>query len=190
MHVGQAVRPAGARRVGKILQVAGRFVLLSHDRLRFSVAFPFAFPAMLRLLGRDPQPRIMEPGIPRNGYTMRWKRLLFECNRRGSPHQDGILQHEANWAIGLIEAATPTADTIDQFNGFKRQLQQALDDDAVWSENEQYLAGSCTRIELASVVGHYAIDGLTEAQAMFYFVPRVPAKVQMPLMRVLIDEFG
>lgn len=43
---------------------------------------------------------------------------------------------------------------------------------------------------LQRLLSEYAIDGLTEASAMFAIVPRLQGRAQAAVMRILIDEFG
>ena len=67
----------------------------------------------------------------------------------------------------------------------------ALAEDAEGSEESRYVEHDAGPEAFAAVVGQYAVDGLTEAQAMFYAVPRlVCSAAQMPVVRVLIDEMG
>ncbi|HGE6810404.1 iron-containing redox enzyme family protein [Pseudomonas aeruginosa] len=62
--------------------------------------------------------------------------------------------------------------------------QQAPDDNAA------YVAERMTRDEFRTLVQEFAVDGLTEAQVFYYALPRLPLEAQMPLLRIMIDEFG
>jgi hypothetical protein len=53
-----------------------------------------------------------------------------------------------------------------------------------------FVAGRANLEEFKVIVQEFAVDGLTETQAFFYIMPRLTAKAQMPVMRVIIDEFG
>jgi len=58
------------------------------------------------------------------------------------------------------------------------------------SETADYLAHQSSREQFSVVVEQFALDGLTEAQSFFPIMGRLPIQAQMPVMRVLIDEFG
>lgn len=53
-----------------------------------------------------------------------------------------------------------------------------------------YVANELNRDELRTLVAEFAIDGLTEAQAFYYVLPRLTLEAQMPMLRIMIDEFG
>ncbi|HDR9277413.1 TPA: iron-containing redox enzyme family protein [Burkholderia vietnamiensis] len=53
-----------------------------------------------------------------------------------------------------------------------------------------YVAGQMSLDEFRILVQEFAIDGLTEAQVFYYVLPRLPLEAQMPLLRIMIDEFG
>ncbi|MEL4887310.1 iron-containing redox enzyme family protein [Pectobacterium betavasculorum] len=62
--------------------------------------------------------------------------------------------------------------------------QQAPDDSVAYVEEDM------TRDEFRILVQEFAVDGLTEAQVFYYALPRLPLEAQMPLLRIMIDEFG
>jgi hypothetical protein len=44
--------------------------------------------------------------------------------------------------------------------------------------------------EFRILVQEFALDGLTEAQVFYYILPRLSLAAQMPMLRIMIDEFG
>jgi len=44
--------------------------------------------------------------------------------------------------------------------------------------------------EFKVLVGEFALDGLTEAQVFYNILPKLPLTAQMPMLRIMIDEFG
>ncbi|WP_321804284.1 iron-containing redox enzyme family protein [Burkholderia sp. BCC1988] len=53
-----------------------------------------------------------------------------------------------------------------------------------------YVAEQMRSDEFRILIQEFAIDGLTEAQVFYYALPRLPLEAQMPLLRIMIDEFG
>jgi hypothetical protein len=102
----------------------------------------------------------------------------------------GTRRTERLWVGNLLRRSERAQGQVADLDGFREQLALALREDPADSPESQFVACQASRAEFAAVIGQYAIDGLTEAQAMLYAVARLPAAVQMPVMRVLIDEFG
>jgi len=117
---------------------------------------------------------------------------LFLYNR-SLPCADTVARLEEiehAWIIPLvvsIEADTPALTSRDQW---VRALDDLLGQEQTGSAAGEYLAERASREEFRAVVSEFALDGLTEAQNFFPAVARLPIRAQMPLMRVLIDEFG
>jgi len=89
--------------------------------------------------------------------------------------------------VGSVEADTPALTSRAQW---VRALDDLLGRERAGSAAGEYLAEKSSREEFRAVVSEFALDGLTEAQNLFPAVARLPIRAQMPLMRVLIDEFG
>lgn len=97
---------------------------------------------------------------------------------------------EHTWIIPLvasIEAGTPTLTSRTEW---VQALDGLLAQERAGSTASEYLAERASREQFTVVVSEFALDGLTEAQNFFPAVARLPIRAQMPLMRVLIDEFG
>ena len=58
------------------------------------------------------------------------------------------------------------------------------------NESASYVAEHMRLDEFRILVQEFAIDGLTEAQVFYYVLPRLSLEAQMPLLRIMIDEFG
>jgi Iron-containing redox enzyme len=58
------------------------------------------------------------------------------------------------------------------------------------SPAERYVADECTSAGLRVLVAEFAVDALTEAQSFLPIVQRLPIEARMPVLRVLVDEFG
>lgn len=71
-----------------------------------------------------------------------------------------------------------------QFHTFMEQEQAEPPDTAV------YVAERMSLNEFRILVQEFAVDGLTEAQAFYYILPRLTLEAQMPMLRIMIDEFG
>lgn len=64
------------------------------------------------------------------------------------------------------------------------------DEEAHPPESSMYVATRMTREEFAVLVQEFAVDGLTEAQVFYFILPRLSLEAQMPMLRIMIDEFG
>ncbi|RQS06924.1 iron-containing redox enzyme family protein [Burkholderia sp. Bp8998] len=68
--------------------------------------------------------------------------------------------------------------------------QQIAAEQSAAQPEADYVAEQMQPDEFRILVQEFAIDGLTEAQAFYYVLPRLPLEAQMPLLRIMIDEFG
>jgi hypothetical protein len=57
-------------------------------------------------------------------------------------------------------------------------------------DSARYVAERMDLDEFRILVQEFAVDGLTEAQVFYYVLPRLPLEAQMPMLRIMIDEFG
>ncbi|SAI73100.1 Uncharacterised protein [Bordetella ansorpii] len=97
---------------------------------------------------------------------------------------------EANWIAERLDTFGQVAfpDTLTQ-------LQAALDSQIAAEQQSTdpsaaYVAQHMSRDAFRVLVQEFAIDGLTEAQVFYFALPRLPLPAQMPLLRIMIDEFG
>ncbi len=76
-------------------------------------------------------------------------------------------------------------------NGLLACLDELVaEEDAHQPESSIYVATQMTREEFAILVQEFAVDGLTEAQVFYFILPRLSLEAQMPMLRIMIDEFG
>lgn len=97
---------------------------------------------------------------------------------------------ELTWIIPLVASVEADTPTLTSRTEWVRALDGLLAQERVGSTASDYLAERASREQFRMVVSEFALDGLTEAQNFFPAVARLPIRAQMPLVRVLIDEFG
>ncbi len=101
-----------------------------------------------------------------------------------------IEEIEHTWIIPLVSSIEADTSTLTSRTEWARALDSLLAQERAGSAASDYLAEVASREQFTVVVTEFALDGLTEAQNFFPAVARLPIRAQMPLMRVLIDEFG
>lgn len=122
------------------------------------------------------------------------QRYLYEFNRRrlqDAEHPDAVaLAIERAWITERLhpfDGEPPPCDLRE----LRTRLEQLLRAEAeAPSPSASYVAAEMDRGELRTLVEEFAIDGLTEAQAFYYVLPRLTLEAQMPMLRIMIDEFG
>lgn len=112
---------------------------------------------------------------------------LFEYNCLQQGDSVSILRFEQQWAARHLMAYGHFPDSLEQFHA---ELGELLEHDGLSMTSGDYIANHIDLAGLKKLIACYGVDGLTEAQAMFAAVPRLPLAAQMPLMRIIIDEFG
>lgn len=124
--------------------------------------------------------------------------LLFRYNQGLAGPWPGpaapALEFEAKWISSLladVEAAEQAREPVRTLADFKARLTTQLTEDGGTSSGEaEFISQSATREQFQVILREYALDGLTEAEAMFAIIPRLDPSSQSPVMRILIDEFG
>lgn len=117
---------------------------------------------------------------------------LFLYNR-SLPCADTVARLEKiehTWIIPLVDSIEAGTSTLTSRTEWVRALDGLLARERAGSAAGDYLAERASRDQFTVVVSEFALDGLTEAQNFFPAVARLPIRAQMPLVRVLIDEFG
>src|SRR5678816_3782585 len=121
-------------------------------------------------------------------------RQLYQLNR--ARLQDpaagpaAALEFERGWIADHLAALSPRGAPGD-LAALRRQLARLIgDDQGEAPESARYVAERMPIDEFRILVQEFAVDGLTEAQAFYYVLPRLPLEAQMPLLRIMIDEFG
>ncbi|WP_257442905.1 iron-containing redox enzyme family protein [Burkholderia glumae] len=122
------------------------------------------------------------------------QRALYIANRaqtkRLTPVEDRLLAFERDWTSSTISRVSPCDLPVD-LDELKQRLaaliKQDEEDDA---ESVRYVAEQMSLEEFRILVQEFAADGLTEAQVFYYLMPRLSLEAQMPVLRMLVDEFG
>jgi hypothetical protein len=122
------------------------------------------------------------------------QRDLYRYNRTrlhdSTGHDPAMLAWERRWIDDWL--ARRRSDPLPcRLEDLQRQLSRLLDSERE-TENPcaDYVATQMNRNEFRLLVQEFAVDGLTEAQPFYYVMPRLPLAAQMPMLRILIDEFG
>jgi len=102
----------------------------------------------------------------------------------------GADSFERDWIAQRISECGVCARILSLF-----ELTQALSDRVALEQKEAsaesaYVAHEMQIDEFRILVQEFAVDGLTEAQVFYHVLPRLPLEAQMPLLRIMIDEFG
>jgi pyrroloquinoline quinone (PQQ) biosynthesis protein C len=120
---------------------------------------------------------------------MRFHERLFRYNLGAEAPARHLLRREARWVRREFARGKPGHPPAS-FAEFLRRLDGAVRAVARPGAEAEFLAGGVSLGQFRGVVAEYAPDGLTEASAMCHALPRLPARAQMPLARILIDEYG
>lgn len=122
------------------------------------------------------------------------QKALFLYNRvvpLDAASYEKLLAAEAPWIERLLATFEQRAEAVSSIKEFEQRLDALVDEDARHPPAScLFLAQAADRAQFKHIVDQFAVDALTEAQAFFPILPRLPIEAQMPLMRVLIDEFG
>ncbi|MEX0732211.1 MAG: iron-containing redox enzyme family protein [Aquisalimonadaceae bacterium] len=101
-----------------------------------------------------------------------------------------ILAHERRW----IEARLKSADSNlaeNDLASWRHRFHELMEREAASTpDSARYVSDVMTRDEFRALVQAFAVDGLTEAQVFYYIMPRLTLEAQLPMLRILIDEFG
>lgn len=122
------------------------------------------------------------------------QRTLYIANRaqtkRLAPIDESLLHFERDWTLSTLRKVA-TSDLPANLDELKQRLsaliKQDEEDDA---ESVRYVANEISIDEFRILVQEFAADGLTEAQVFYYLMPRLSLEAQMPVLRMLVDEFG
>lgn len=120
------------------------------------------------------------------------QRALFLHNRvpLDPPVYAELVAFETAWIDRLV-ASLEAAGPVPTFGDFRNRLQGLIDQEAnTPAPNAVFLADQADRRQFKVIIDQFAVDALTEAQAFFAILPRLPMRAQMAIQRILIDEFG
>lgn len=101
-----------------------------------------------------------------------------------------LLGFERQWIAGYLDAFPPH-DRPGDLPALRQQLARLIEDEQrEMPESARYVAEDMSLDEFRILVQEFAVDGLTEAQSFYYVLPRLTLEAQMPMLRIMIDEFG
>jgi hypothetical protein len=122
------------------------------------------------------------------------QRALYLSNRAQTkqliPISEQLLQFERDWTSSTLREAV-IGELPTDLDGLKQRLAALIkqdEEDEVESVN--YVADTMSLDEFRILVQEFAPDGLTEAQVFYYLMPRLSLEAQMPMLRMMVDEFG
>ncbi|MBO0797339.1 MAG: iron-containing redox enzyme family protein [Blastocatellia bacterium] len=124
---------------------------------------------------------------------VRSQRDMFLANRErlGPQSYEELISYEAVWMDKLLSPLTDQSVGVQSFEQFRGLLKELIEKE---SDNPPlsaiFLAQEMSLKQFKGLVEQFAVDGLTEAQAFPAIIPRLPIRAQMPIQRILIDEFG
>ncbi|ARD13260.1 MULTISPECIES: iron-containing redox enzyme family protein [Pseudomonas] len=122
------------------------------------------------------------------------QKQLFLANRalieKLVPIPQELLTFEQRWIDDAIERSM-TADVPGDLAGLRRMLAELVElESSEVPPSAQYVGSDMTLDEFRILVQEFALDGLTEAQVFYHLMPRLSLPAQMPMLRMMIDEFG
>jgi hypothetical protein len=117
---------------------------------------------------------------------------LFNRARLQDPEagSSALLGFERQWIADHLVAIS-SHGALGDLPALRRQLAQMIEDEQRETpDSARYVAEHMSVDEFRILVQEFAVDGLTEAQVFYYVLPRLTLEAQMPLLRIMIDEFG
>lgn len=121
-------------------------------------------------------------------------KLLFQANRRelkfpGSMPGE-ILEFENQWYRKTINQVK-LGELPYSLRELKAKMAEQIEaDKADTPETSRYVSEDMSFEEFKILVQEFAMDGLTEAQIFWPIMPKLSLQAQMPMLRMMIDEFG
>jgi hypothetical protein len=117
---------------------------------------------------------------------------LFNRARLRDPEASApeLLEFERRWIASHLAQIVPHGVPRDLAE-LRAQLARMIEDEQrEIPDSARYVAEHMAIDEFRVLVQEFAVDGLTEAQVFYYVLPRLSLEAQMPMLRIMIDEFG
>lgn len=122
------------------------------------------------------------------------QKWIYMCNQQvlEPPRYAELYAAEADWVCSLDEKIdSASCDQVRNWNDFHHRLEEFVAAEAADPPPSAiFLRDTADTDAFRVLVEEFAIDGLTEAKSFFHVLPRLPLEAQMPLLRIMIDEFG
>ncbi|GAA6168365.1 iron-containing redox enzyme family protein [Sessilibacter corallicola] len=105
-------------------------------------------------------------------------------------HDDSFLMYEKNWIERTRDSFPKIEDSLS-YSQFKDNINQLIKEETE-NENESsnFVSYGMNLEQFKIFIQEFAVDGFTEAQVFYYVMPRLHLSAQLPLLRIMIDEFG
>lgn len=122
------------------------------------------------------------------------QKTLFKANRRALKFPGSIpeelLRYEDKFFTEII-SKVQLGELPESLRELKNKMAEQIDlDKADEPESSRYVSEKMNLEEFKILVQEFALDGLTEAQIFWPIMPRLSLQAQMPMLRMMIDEFG
>ena len=102
-----------------------------------------------------------------------------------------LIELERPWIAEIFDSLKGKSRKISSRAEFKEAFNSLIDEEKhAPDDGADYIANALDFEQFRVILQEFAVDGLTEAQAFFAIVPRLPITAQMPVLRIIIDEFG
>lgn len=125
---------------------------------------------------------------------MATQKQLYQFNRSRIQNPAGgdprCLDFEQQWIKQHLHSIEQ-GPLPDDLAALKQQLAELVEAEANTPlESVDYVSAQMNLEEFRILVQEFSVDGLTEAQSFYYVLPRLTLAAQMPMLRIMIDEFG
>jgi len=105
-------------------------------------------------------------------------------------HDSRYLNFENTWIAHWL-STFDQGEELGDYSQLIKHFDKFIDDESsMESPTGDYVSQKITKAEFRRMLQEFAVDGLTEAQVFYYVIPRLHLKAQMPMLRIMIDEFG
>ncbi|GLQ30996.1 iron-containing redox enzyme family protein [Litoribrevibacter albus] len=119
---------------------------------------------------------------------------LYHYNRdqviHAKPHEQSFLDFEQQWIDAALSSLSSTP-VIDSYEHLVSEIKQMITmESADEPDSARFVSERISLEQFRILVQEFALDGLTEAQIFYAIMPRLSLAAQLPMLRILIDEFG
>lgn len=122
------------------------------------------------------------------------QKQLYHYNRfqitLASEPEKPYLEFEKQWIISGLKSIEESSEPTS-YNELTNAISNivAIESNDV-TESSVYVSENISLDQFRVLVQEFSVDGLTEAQIFYSIMPRLSLSAQLPMLRILIDEFG